>query len=51
MTENPTPSLEEMVEALHRCRDAGLRKVRLGNIGVFARKESDYEMLTELGAI
>ncbi|MEM2841502.1 MAG: radical SAM protein [Candidatus Bathyarchaeia archaeon] len=51
LTENPTPSLEEMVEALHRCRDAGLRKVRLGNIGVFARKESDYEMLTELGAI
>jgi len=51
LSENPTPSLEDMVEAFQRCRDAGLRNVRLGNLGVFARNDRDYEVLAELGAI
>ncbi|HEX78521.1 MAG TPA: radical SAM protein [Dehalococcoidia bacterium] len=44
----PPPELEEMVSAYEAARAAGLRQVRLGNLGVFARTEQDYKRLAAL---
>jgi hypothetical protein len=37
-----------MVEAYQAVKDIGLKNIKLGNIGIFARKEKDYEILKEL---
>jgi len=41
------PTVEEMVGAYEAVRAEGLRKIRLGNIGVFARSEEDFKLLEE----
>jgi pyruvate formate lyase activating enzyme len=41
------PTVDEMLEAYAAVRDAGLKNVRLGNIGVFARTLADVERVFE----
>lgn len=45
------PNFEQMVRAYEAARDAGLKNVRLGNIGIFVRTEEEYETLVRMGAI
>ena len=43
-------TLDEMLEAYRATREAGLRKVRLGNLGVFARgEEAMARLVAEVG--
>ena len=39
------PSLEQMLEAYQAVKEKGLRQVRMGNLGVFVRKEEDMQRL------
>ncbi|UCG14286.1 MAG: radical SAM protein [Deltaproteobacteria bacterium] len=39
------PTVEEMVRAYEEARTAGLRRVRLGNLGVFVKSEAEYRYL------
>jgi pyruvate-formate lyase-activating enzyme len=39
------PATSEMVAAYHSAKAAGLRNVRLGNLGVFVRTEEDLDLL------
>jgi pyruvate formate lyase activating enzyme len=48
MRDVPPPTLEQMVSAYEAARTAGLKHVRLGNLGVFARTEKDYNRLAAL---
>ncbi len=41
------PNVEEIVRAYEEVKAEGLRKIRLGNIGVFARREEDFQLLEE----
>ena len=44
------PTLDEMLAAYRILAEHGLRRVRLGNVGVFCRSEEDFErMLAEVG--
>jgi hypothetical protein len=36
-----------MVEAYHRVKATGLKNIRLGNVGVFARTKEDQKYLME----
>ena len=45
------PTLEEMLKAYYAARDAGLRRVKLGNPGLFAKTMEELEELAKLGAI
>ena len=45
MKEYKSPSVIEMIEAYHRVKATGLKNIRLGNIGVFARTKEDQEYL------
>ncbi|MDI6826639.1 MAG: hypothetical protein QMD36_05680 [Candidatus Aenigmarchaeota archaeon] len=47
----PSPNFQQMIEAYHAARDAGLKNIKLGNIGRFARTEKDYEILRELDVL
>jgi pyruvate formate lyase activating enzyme len=40
------PDTSEMISAYHGAKAAGLRNVRLGNLGVFVRTEEDLDLLT-----
>ena len=40
-----SPKISEMIEAYTGARAAGLRNVRLGNAGIFASSEQDYDLL------
>jgi pyruvate formate lyase activating enzyme len=40
-----TPTVEEMVCAYENARNAGLTRVRLGNLGVFAKTVEDYRFM------
>ncbi|MEM3391285.1 MAG: radical SAM protein [Archaeoglobaceae archaeon] len=51
MTHVPPPNFQQMLEAYYAARDAGLKNIRLGNIGIFAKKEEDYDILKELGLL
>ena len=42
-----SPSVEEMIDAYEWVRGAGLSRVRLGNVGVFAPTEEDREYLRD----
>ena len=46
MTGHRSPTTAEMIAAYERVKTAGLQKVRLANIGVFAKSEADYQLLT-----
>lgn len=45
MKEFRTPTVEEMVGAYENARNAGLTRVRLGNLGVFAKAAEDYRFM------
>lgn len=47
MKENRPANLQEMAEAFVEVKATGLRNVRLGNTGIFARQEEDYQLLLE----
>ena len=47
MKNHASPTVVEMVEAYRRVKAVGLKKIRLGNIGVFARSEADQAYLME----
>jgi pyruvate-formate lyase-activating enzyme len=42
-----SPSVKEIVEAYHRVKETGLKNIRIGNIGVFARTKEDQEYLVK----
>lgn len=46
-----SPKLKQMMEAYYAAKDAGLKNIRLGNIGVFAKTERDYERLSSYGIL
>jgi len=41
----PSPNLNQMLQAYEVAKEAGLKNVRLGNIGIFIENERDYEIL------
>jgi len=43
-----TPTLMEMVKAYFAVKDVGLKNVKIGNCGVFARTKEDWETLLAL---
>jgi hypothetical protein len=45
MKEYRSPTVEEMVEAYHKVKATGLKHIRLGDLGVFARTEADQAYL------
>jgi len=45
MMNTRSPNTVEMIESYHAVKKAGLKNVRIGNIGVFAKTETDYELL------
>jgi pyruvate-formate lyase-activating enzyme len=47
----PSPKYSQMVEAFEAARDAGLKNVRVGNLGRFVRKTEEYDQLHKIGAI
>jgi hypothetical protein len=47
MKEYKSPFVTEMVEAYQRVNATGLKNIRLGNIGVFARTREDQEYLMD----
>jgi pyruvate-formate lyase-activating enzyme len=49
MLDTPSPSMPQMIQAYNAVRAAGLRQVRLGNCGTFARTAEQWETL--LGAV
>jgi pyruvate formate lyase activating enzyme len=51
MRDVPSPGFRQMVDAFEAARDAGLRNVRVGNLGRFVRTTEEYELLFEMGAI
>ncbi len=51
MLKVPPPNFQQMIEAFHAARAAGLKNIRLGNIGMFAKTVKEYRTLKMLGAI
>ena len=47
MKDHRPPTVQEMVAAYKRVKSTGLKHIRLGNLGVFARSEADRLYLTE----
>ena len=47
----PSPNYHQMVVAFEASVDAGLRNVRLGNLGRFVRTNGEYKALFQMGAI
>jgi pyruvate-formate lyase-activating enzyme len=45
MLDNPPPTLDQIVQTYEAVRETGLQQVRLGNCGVFARTEEQWETL------
>ena len=41
-----SPSTKEMVESYKKVKAAGLKRIRLGNMGVFVRNKKDRDFLT-----
>ena len=39
------PKTSDMVEAYNEVKSVGLRNVKLGNTGIFAQTEQDYDLL------
>jgi pyruvate-formate lyase-activating enzyme len=40
------PTTPEMISAYRSAKAAGLRHVRLGNLGIFAQTEADHQLLS-----
>ena len=47
----PSPNLQQMIEAFEASKDAGLKNVKLGNLGRFVKNMEEYDMLHNMGAI
>jgi hypothetical protein len=47
MMKNRAPNLQEMIAAFTEVKATGLKNVRLGDSGIFAQKEEDYQLLLE----
>ncbi|MGD8539217.1 MAG: radical SAM protein [Candidatus Aminicenantes bacterium] len=45
MKDAKPPMLDDMVKVFHSVRDLGLKNVKLGNCGVFAKSQKDWENL------
>ncbi len=45
MKEFRSPTLKEMIQAFEAVKETGLKNVRLGNTGIFAKDEKDFEIL------
>ena len=48
MRDIASPTLDQMLSAYEAARAAGLRQIKLGNSGVFAKNEQDYKSLAAL---
>ena len=47
MSEARAPTLDEMLGACRAVRKQGLRRIRLGNLGIFARTRAERERLQQ----
>jgi pyruvate-formate lyase-activating enzyme len=47
MLEDRVPTLAQMVEAYGAVRETGLQRIRMGNLGVFARTKEQWTALLE----
>ena len=45
MRDVPSPAMWQMIEAYSAARDAGLRKIKLGNLHLFVHTHEEYEMV------
>jgi pyruvate formate lyase activating enzyme len=48
LTQNPSPDMFQMLQAYFLAKDLGLKRVRVGNLGVFLKSESDIKLFTSL---
>ena len=48
MRDVPAPTMEQMIAAYNAAKDAGLRKIRLGNIHLVVHTQEEYERLEEI---
>jgi len=48
MKDYRSPKLSEMIDAYLAVKSIGLRSVRLGNTGIFAKTEEEYQILEEM---
>jgi pyruvate formate lyase activating enzyme len=51
MKETRIPKFQQMIEAFEAAKNAGLKNVRLGNLGMFIRNSDDYVTLRNMGVI
>ncbi|MEM2784337.1 MAG: radical SAM protein [Nitrososphaerota archaeon] len=42
------PNFQQMIEAYYAAKDSGLKNIKLGNFGLFAKTEKDYETLNKI---
>ena len=47
----PYPNFQQMITSFEAAKDAGLKNVKLGNIGIFVKNMEEYKMLFKMGAI
>ena len=47
----PSPNFQQMIDAFEVAKDAGLKNVRLGNLGRFVKNMEEYETLFKIAAI
>ncbi|MBE0516407.1 MAG: hypothetical protein IBX41_03295 [Methanophagales archaeon] len=48
MRDVPSPTLWQMIEAYRAAKDAGLRRIKLGNLHVVAHTREEYETLEKI---
>ena len=48
MSEVPPPDLWQIIDAYIAAKDAGLRKVKLGNAHLFVKTREEYETLEKI---
>jgi hypothetical protein len=48
MRDVPSPTLWQMIDAYSTAKDAGLRKIKLGNLSVFVHTREEYETLAKI---
>jgi pyruvate-formate lyase-activating enzyme len=46
-----SPNLQQMIEAFAAAKEAGLKNVKLGNVGTFVKTTEEYETLVNIAAI
>ena len=48
MSEVPPPDLRQMIDAYNAAKDAGLRKIKLGNVHLFVKTREEYETVEKI---